>query len=430
MDNKKIAIIGAGPMGLACAYELLEKNYAVDIYEKDDRIGGMSACFDFDGLTIERYYHFICHTDFPLLDLLKKLEIYHHLQWRDTKMGFFYQGTLYKWGNPFHLLTFPQLDLLSKLRYALHVFYTKNINDWHRLDQKNANVWLKHWVGEKAYRMLWEYLFELKFYEYKENISAAWIGTRIKRVALSRKNLLTESLGYLVGGSETLLEALKQQIIARSGQIYLQARVEKILTENDRITGISVNGEKRGYDIVTSTIPLAYVPRIIPQLPQSIKNKIDAIKNCGVACVILKLRQPITENFWLNINDIKMKIPGIIEYSNLCPMSANIVYVPYYMPKTHPKYSQDEALYFQEVFGYLKHINPAFSQDWVLSKRLSRYEFAQPICTPHFFQQLPPMKTPIAGFLMADTSYYYPEDRSISESVRIGKRLAEIVNDG
>ena len=53
-----------------------------------------------------------------------------------------------------------------------------------------------------------------------------------------------------------------------------------------------------------------------------------------------------------------------------------------------------------------------------------RYEFAQPICPPGFQAQLPPMRTPIAGFFMADTAYYYPEDRSISESLRIGQELA------
>jgi hypothetical protein len=35
------------------------------------------------------------------------------------------------------------------------------------------------------------------------------------------------------------------------------------------------------------------------------------------------------------------------------------------------------------------------------------------------------MKTPIEGLFMADTSYYYPEDRSISESVAVGRRLAQ-----
>ena len=33
---KKVAIIGAGPMGLAAAYELTKQGKQVDIYEFDD----------------------------------------------------------------------------------------------------------------------------------------------------------------------------------------------------------------------------------------------------------------------------------------------------------------------------------------------------------------------------------------------------------
>ena len=58
---------------------------------------------------------------------------------------------------------------------------------------------------------------------------------------------------------------------------------------------------------------------------------------------------------------------------------------------------------------------------------VSRYEYAQTICPPNFYDALPPMKTTVEGFYMADTSYYYPEDRSISESVDMGVKLAKTV---
>ncbi len=421
---KKIAVIGAGAMGLACAYALLKNHHQVDVYEKDDRIGGMSASFDFDGLTIERYYHFICRTDTPLFELLNELNLSETLCWQDTKMGFFYNGKLYKWGDPIHLLTFPKLGLISKLRYALHIFYTKSVKNWESLDKQDAVTWLKKWLGDKTYQTLWDYLFQLKFYEHKDNLSAAWIGTRIKRVALSRKNLFTEELGYLKGGSETLLKALEKHIFAQNGNIYLNAGIERIMIDNNQIQGVIVNGEKRFYDKVISTIPLPYIPQIAPNLPESIINKIKAIHNCGVICVLLKLRSPLTENFWLNVNDPTMEIPGIIEYTNLYQKSESVIYVPFYMPKTHPKSKQENNLFIEEVCGYLHRINPAFSKEWILATHVSRYEFAQPICTPNFYQQLPPMQTPIQGFVMADTSYYYPEDRSISESVKVGKALA------
>lgn len=43
MDKKKIAIVGAGPAGLAAAKDLLSKGYSVDIYERENFGGGVMA---------------------------------------------------------------------------------------------------------------------------------------------------------------------------------------------------------------------------------------------------------------------------------------------------------------------------------------------------------------------------------------------------
>ena len=78
MENKhktKIAILGSGPMGLSVAYHLVKANYRPVIFEADDRIGGMTACFDFEGINIERYYHFHCTSDAGFLEMLKDLNI-------------------------------------------------------------------------------------------------------------------------------------------------------------------------------------------------------------------------------------------------------------------------------------------------------------------------------------------------------------------
>jgi len=346
------------------------------------------------------------------------------LHWQDTKMGFFCQGKLYRWGNPWHLLTFPHLDLISKLRYALHIFITQRRKDWSALDQLSAVDWLKKWVGDRAYAILWDYLFELKFYEHKHTVSAAWIGTRIKRVALSRRSLFTETLGFLEGGSETLLNALQDQILKLGGHIHLNSPIEQVLVEQQQVQGLRVGGNVQLFEGVISTVPLPYIPQLVPELPIDLKEKISNIQNAGVACVILKLSSAITENFWLNINDPRMGIPGLIEYSNLYPLPHSIVYAPFYRPHGHPRYEQSDESLIEEVLGYLSSINSRFSRDWVLAAQVSRYEFAQPICTKNFYEQLPPLRTAIGGFLMADTAYYYPEDRSISESVKMGQQLA------
>jgi len=38
---------------------------------------------------------------------------------------------------------------------------------------------------------------------------------------------------------------------------------------------------------------------------------------------------------------------------------------------------------------------------------------------------MPPVSLPVDGLWLADTSYYYPEDRGISESIGFGRKMAK-----
>jgi protoporphyrinogen oxidase len=422
----KTAVIGAGVMGLACAYELLKHGYAVDIYEADDRVGGMAAHFDFKGLNIERYYHFICKPDHYLFDLLKELGIEDSLRWRETYMGYYYQGQMYDWGNPIALFKFPKLGFVAKFRYGLHAFLSTKRNNWRPLDNVEASAWIRKWIGDEAYNILWKRLFALKFFHYKDNLSAAWIWSRIKRVGLSRKSMLQEELGYLEGGSETLLHALEQKIRRLGGKIHLSTPVERVNIEQNKVQSITVAGREEQFDSVFSTVPLPYVSRMIPDLPADYHERYESIQNMGVVCVIFRLRKEVSRNFWLNVSDESMDIPGIIEFSNLRPLQESVVYVPYYMPRDYPKFSNDNAFFIAEAKQYLKQLNPEISDEDIIAEHASRYGYAQPVCQPGFSKVLPPIKTTIQGLYIADTSYYYPEDRSISESVNVGKKMAQM----
>jgi protoporphyrinogen oxidase len=425
----KTAVIGAGVMGLACAYELLKKGHAVDIYEADDRVGGMAAHFDFAGLSIERYYHFICKTDQYLFDLLAELGIENKLKWRETFMGYYYDGQMYDWGNPIALFKFPKLGFIAKFRYGLHAFLSTKRTDWKPLDEVEASVWIKKWIGDDAYNILWKRLFALKFFHYKDNLSAAWIWSRIKRVGLSRKSMMQEQLGYLEGGSETLLHALEEKIKQLGGRIHLASAVSSVNIANEQIKSITIGDTEETIDSVFSTVPLPYVPRMIPDLPSDYRSRFESIQNMGVVCVIFRLRRGVSRNFWLNVSDESMDIPGIIEFSNLRPLNESIVYVPYYMPRDYPKFAKNNDFFIAEAKRYIKQLNPEISDEDIIAEHASRYGYAQPVCQPGFSNVLPPIKTTIKGLYVADTSYYYPEDRSISESVNVGKTMAALASD-
>ncbi len=427
MPRSRYAVIGAGPMGLAVAHRLASAGQDVTVIEADDRLGGMSAAFDFDGLRLERYYHFVCKTDHALFDTLREFGLSDRLKWTDTELGFYYDGRWYDWGKPLALLAFPHLSLIDKIKFSLHVLRTKAVKDWRELDRVEATGWIREAVGERAYKVLWERLFELKFFEHAHHLSAAWIGTRIKRVALSRKSLLQEQMGYLQGGSQVLLDAYEAQLRSHGARIRLSTPVRQVVTEAGRVTGLRLAGDEfLPCDRVVSTVPLKYVPRLVPDLSADERQRIDAIENIPVACVLLKLRKAATKYFWMNVNDPRIEVPGFIEYSNLNPLPEHVVYVPYYMPKTHPKWSWSDERLLEEATGYLLLTQPHLTRDDILARHVSRYEYAQPLCPPGFYDALPGMKTSLDGFYMADTCYYYPEDRSINESIRVGNELAAV----
>lgn len=423
--KQRIAVLGAGPMGLAVAYQLAKDGHKPVIFEADDRVGGMTATFDFNGLEIERYYHFHCISDHAFLTMLDELGISNKMHWVETKMGYWYQNRLQAWGNPMALLSFKGLGWVAKFRYGLHAFLSTKRDNWKPLDHVEASAWIRRWVGAEAYEVLWRRLFDYKFYDHVGNLSAAWIWSRIRRIGRSRYSLFKEKLGYLEGGSKTLLNALQTSIEQAGGVFRLKCPVSKVVMSNGQVVGVEAMGQLEVFDKVISTIPLPYVPMVMPDLPADVLAKFKALKNIAVVCVIAKLTKPLTENFWLNTNDPDMDIPGLVEYTNLQPLNQHIVYVPFYMPGEHPKFADADAVFIGKVKRYLQKINPDLQDADFLDVRASRYRYAQPICDPGYLDKLPPVSLPVKGLWVADTSYYYPEDRGISESIGFGRQMAK-----
>ncbi|HPU16792.1 MAG TPA: FAD-dependent oxidoreductase, partial [Polymorphobacter sp.] len=301
---------------------------------------------------------------------------------------------------------------------------------WDALETQSARDWITRWGGAEVYAKMWKPLFDLKFYGYADPISAAWIWTRVKRIGRSRKSLFEEKLGYLEGGSETLVTALADGFAKAGGSLRLSTPALRVETVDGRITGVVTPDGTIAADAVISTMPTPLVSKLVPDLPEDWKARYAAIANIGVCCLIFKLSRSVTPHFWVNITEPGVPVPGIIEFSNLRPVGGTtaggdtIVYVPYYMPVTHEKFGWSDDALLDEAFAAIRRVNPAVTQADVLSRRVARLRHAQPICEPGFAAKIPPVETPIAGLQIADTCFYYPEDRGISESVRLGREMA------
>ncbi|MCD1634198.1 NAD(P)/FAD-dependent oxidoreductase [Martelella mediterranea] len=424
----RVVVIGAGAMGLAAAYRAAKLGHEVDLIEIDSVPGGMAAHFDFGGLSIERFYHFICKSDEPTFALMKELGIEDKLRWRATSMAYYIKGKIHAWGEPFALLRFPHLSFGAKLRTGLHMFLTTKAKNFRKIESLTAREWLEKGSGKEVYNTLWKRLMDLKFYELADEISASWIATRVRRVGNSRKTVFQEELGYIEGGSQTLVDALVSAYEENGGRLHLATKVEQVVAENGRVSGVKAGDRFFEADAVISTVPTPLVSNLVPDLPQDWKDQYDAIKNIGVVCLLLRLKTSISKNFWLNIVEEGMEVPGLIEFSNLRPVKDTIVYVPYYMPTTQSKWNWTDQQFVDEAFSYIRKINPEIKDTDLLDSTVGRLRYAQPVCEPDFLDKLPPIETPIRGLQIADTCYYYPEDRGIAESVRYGQMMAEAID--
>ena len=431
----RVVVIGAGAMGLAAAHRAAKDGHEVTVLEASTDPGGMAGHFDFDGISLERYYHFVCRSDHPTFALMEELGIADKMRWHHTTMGFF-DGKLHPWGDPLALLRYPSLSLFAKLRYGLFAFVCVRRNRWDAIETESAREWILRWCGHAIYERFWKPLFDYKFYEYADNISAAWIWTRIRRIGRSRKSMMEEQLGHIEGGSITLVNALVDSIQQHGGKVQLGEPALKIVTHDGRVTGVQTPSGFYAADHVVCTTPTPLLPALAPDLPQAWKDNYASIHNIGVICVIFKLRRSVTPHFWVNISVPGLAIPGVIEFSNLRRFPRadagedHIVYVPYYMPTTHEKFTWADEHLVAEAFDCLQRINPELTLDDIRATKVARLRYGQPICEPGFAARIPAVQTPITGLQIADTCFYYPEDRGIAESVRIGADMAAAINPG
>lgn len=433
----KIAIIGGGISGLSAGYYLSQqKDIEVIVIEKEPILGGLANSFLIDKKNfLEKYYHFICLPDVDYLNLIKELGLDGYLHWTKTKMGQFYNGELYPFGRVNDLFRFPHFSLSDKFKFGWGAFKAKKRDTWKDLEDIPAHKWLIEEFGQKAYEILYKPLLELKFFSYASRISAAWMWARINRLGNSRTKILQlEKLGYLEGGTHRFIRELSQYILQNGGRIIHNGNCKQIIIEQNKVKGVSVNDTIYQCDIVLSTVAIPTLLNLINNLSDEYFNNLKQIKYIGVICVLMRLEKPFSQNFWVNISDSRIPLAGIIEYTNLnhCEYlnGDSIIYIPQYLTNNDKRFSAKDDDIIKEYIDYLKIINPEFKDDWVSESYVFRDKYAQPICEVGFSSLIPTMKTPIDGLYITDSFQLHPDDRAVSHSIGLGKKVSYLIKSG
>jgi protoporphyrinogen oxidase len=428
--RNKVAVVGGGISGLSTAYFALHKGFDVSLYESSARLGGFAASFDMAGLTIEKYYHFICRGDQKLIELSNRLGINHKIKFQVSKTACFYNGHYYPFSTPLDLMKFSPISLSSRLKFGLNILSSKYIREWEKLDQISGKEWLCKHIGEEAYNAIWDPLLKIKFGNNYDMISAAWVWHRIFRVSTSRKTLLSrEKMDYLEGGSNTLISAITRQIEQLGGSIHLNSKVQKITKTNHSFKLILESGRHTCSDRIVLAVPLPVTAEIIKDLDPGFSLKLSSIVFYGILCGVFRLKEKVSDAFWLNINDSRIVANGLIEYTNLNPLEEisphKIVYIPFYVPVDNEWFLMDEASLQYRFLAMLKILKPSLSKNSVVDFRVSKSPYAQAICTIGFKDKVPPVTTPVKNLFLLDSTQIYPSDRTLSALIGLAEKMVD-----
>jgi protoporphyrinogen oxidase len=402
----RICIIGGGLTGLTAAYHL-GNDHEVDMYEKRRVLGGCLSSYEIGDYHIEEFYHHCFAWDTRLFSLMRSLHIADKLEWLRGTSGYFSGGTVYPLNTPVEIVKYPLLSLTDKVRLGLLTLRSRNM-DVGPLDDITARDYVVSTIGERAYNSFFEPLLTSKFGEQRDDVSAAWLISRIG--VRSNRGLSGEQLGYLKGGFHTLIEALSAQV-GRQCVVRLLDPVTSVSREHG---SWSVNGQQ--YDVVISTIP----PSLLPGTGLA---EGFSIPYQGAACMLLSMEKEVTSGiYWLNMKE-RAPYGAVIAHTNFVPVERYGEHLVYLASYFQGSVAQNLDRVMIDDFCHRFHVDPGAIR-W---HRMAVDPYAGPLYTVGFRKYILPYQQ--NGLFLAGmfSSPNYPE-RSMNGAVIAGEEVADLVS--
>lgn len=369
----RIAVIGAGPAGLTAALQLVKGGAAVDVYEADSQVGGLSRSIELWGQRVDlgphrffstdarvnRFWLEIVGSDYHLLDRLTRIYF----------AGKFFDYPL-KPVNVFSQLGVAEtaLTLLSYIRQGC------------RLSRKSSPPSFEAWVTRRFGKRLYETFF--RTYSEKlwgipcTELSEDFAVQRIRKLTLrnavssalfpSHRNqhrTLADCFAYPKFGTGMVYERIAQHIATAGGQVLLNCPIRQVLTKENRVIGLSTSdGQPLAYDHVISTMPITLLIRGLNEVPQAVLDAASQLTFRNTILVYLEVTDPsLFRDQWLYIHDSRARLGRVTNFSNWRPLSharpsSSILCCEYWCNNTDTIWSTSDEALSSQAFTELKQI--------------------------------------------------------------------------
>jgi protoporphyrinogen oxidase len=429
--SSRIAVIGGGITGLTAALRLAQQGHEVTLWERGERLGGQANAFPVAGTAIERFYHHLFQSDREIVALAEEIGIGDHLLWLPSNVGYFADGRIWPLNGALDLLKLGFLPIQDRLRVGLVTAYLQRVRDWKRFESVTAASWLRRALGSRAYDRTFGAQLRAKFGRYHDQVAMVWFWGKIWLRTTSRRSPLEgERLGYFRGSFNVLIDALAcaaraagVELVTGDGPTELRPR--------DRGWDVVLDSEVIPVDAVVVTVPSPVLTRLVPDLPESYRQKLSGLEYEAAVVALLQLSHPLSDIYWLNVADEELPFTGVIEQTNFISPAEyggkRFVYLSKYLEPDHPYFTMPDEELIDAYVPFLKRINPKFNRSWIEQAWVFRERSAQPIIPLNYGERIPDHRTGLPGLYLANTTQIYPEDRGTNYSVRLGNHIAAIV---
>ena len=282
--RKKVAVIGGGLSGLACAKYLADAGHEPVVYEARDVLGGkVSAWQDKDGDWIETGLHIFFGAYPNMMNLFNELDIEDRLQWKTHKMIFAMQELPGEFTTfdfvpgipaPFNfglaiLLNQKMLTLAEKLQTAPPLI-PMLIEGQDFIDQQDElsvlDFMRKYGMPERINEEVFISMAKALDFIDPDKLSMTVVLTAMNRFLNETDGL---QMAFLDGNQpERLCAPMVDHIEARGGKVHLNSRFREFVLSED---GTKVEGLRmRGGEVVTadeyvSAMPVDIMKRMLPK---------------------------------------------------------------------------------------------------------------------------------------------------------------------
>jgi protoporphyrinogen oxidase len=431
-NRAHFGIVGGGLMGLTLALRLAQRGERVTLLEGADQVGGLADAWQLGDITWDRHYHVTLLSDTHLRAILAELGLEYQMRWVQTRTGFLVDGRLVSLSNSWEFLRFPPLGLIDKLRLGWTIWFASRLRDPRPLEQIPVADWLLKHSGRRTFERIWLPLLKAKLGDAWQRTSAAFIWATIQRMyAARRTGLKREMFGYLPGGYQRILAALRQRLEELGVEIRTGCRVQRIERDGSGpLTVTPVDGDPLSFDrvVVTTAAPLA--ARMCSQLAAGEIGRLEGIEYLGILCVSLLLRKPLADFYVTNITD-PAPFTGVIEMTALVdPAEFNgrtLVYLPKYATADDPAWSRSDEEIRAECLSALARLYPGFAEADVLACRVSRVRHVFALATLDYSRRLPPVETSVAGLFVVNSAQIVNSTLNVNETVRLAESSLDVI---